>query len=463
MWQKLMSALGFGETQPTPDAAALEVASQQQAMANAGAAPASEFSLTDETNKVLKRLLYSQYVNRVGYNAGVNFPVQAVTLSASDNSTHGGGIRIGGEAEPNTPRGETVTMEVSLSRPSTDYDKPSLQNALPVVLNMLPGLKGKIIAKPAQQKHATYTDVEKELLALLAKKPGTFSAGEIAVIKQFFEAEPNASDEAPTSHWDSKINARHNEGKVNISIEARELTSDKGTKISSDSVILDYFKAHHDELLNKVKEKAVALGVVKAEDLAKLDLHATANGWSIDVQLGTRPAVEVDATTHEKMTAEQRAKAFTETPLAKIDTNKLSEIFTEALLESNKELQPLMARIISPHMLADVLKKRLHNDPNIAAFIQKHEMFMSVEEKKAQKENALAQGAILIEEPYVGGLQSLSGKNEANKNGIARVSFDLPYGVSLQDLMKSIVSAKNQIGLEGQAQQRAAQMAVGAA
>lgn len=436
----------FGGSQPEATVHPAMAVPASAALPDAANDTHPEFSLTLSAQNVLTTLLRGNSVKRIGHNAAHPYPAAEVEFTSNGIA---GGEYIGLDEASPTPKGEAVTMTVKLNRPATDFNEQQLKNALPVLLNAIPMLHGKIIAKAAQALPPTYKDAGKELSILLSKNPGKLSQDEIGVLGQFFEAHQAESDKAG-GRWSSAISSNHFEGKVNVGINARELPGDKDATVSSDETIVNFFKAHQEMILSKVKEKALALTdkngapVLQPSDLNTLDMHATASGWSINLQLGTKAQTDVDAN-GTKLTAEQLAKNMTETPLAKIDTKQLDRIVTEALLESQldqgQKLDPIMARIMDAPMLAGILRKKMPGNPEIEAFLAKHEMFMTPEQEKAKAEAVSKNNLIELPEAVLIPGKSLDGKT----NGELTIRFNLPEGVTLQDLLKNIYENRAQM------------------
>ena len=392
----------------------------------------ADFSLTGASGEVLKRLLQSVPVTRLGHEKPTIYPVEKAELSSGMNAV----CMIGDETQP--VHGECVELNVTLAHPAMDYDTLALKNALPALLNAIPALRGRIKAKEAHVKPLTYADVEKEFDALLASKPSAFTSAEQTVVKQFFEANKGHGDDV-NYNWDGE-EVKHNEGKVNVRIKAKELPGDKDAVLSSDQQIVQFFTAHHDQILAHIKAKVLKLGVLKPEELAHLDMHVAATGWNIEVKFGTKPAKDVDEA-GVKLKGEEYAKHMSETPLAKIDTKVIGKIFTESLIESNKELQPIMARILSGPMLAEILHKRLPNDPAVAAFIAKHDMFKNEVDKNDEVVKAVENHMVVVDEARIG-------KTTDGKQDQVSVSFELPVGMTLQQLMTGIANSKAQMGVD---------------
>jgi hypothetical protein len=210
---------------------------------------------------------------------------------------------------------------------------------------------------------------------------------------------------------------------------------------STDEEIVHYFTAHHDQILAAVKEKALALGVLKPSDLDHLDMHAKANGWCIGLKFGTKAATDTDPATHQKLTPVELANKMTESPLASIDTKKLGEIFTDVLL-SAKELPPITPRILDPHMVKELLNKRMGADPTVAAVIAKHDMFKTEDEVKAAVDKEAKSGLIPIGEPSTG--------TAANGKPVVELSFRLPVGVKPEDALRGIIANRSQLLLSAQ-------------
>jgi hypothetical protein len=406
--------------------------------ADAGADTASqEFSLTDAASQVLGAQLSKQTVIRHGFKGEepASFPVAGVTLKSSgSHPSHM--MSLSGENN-DIVKGDSVTLAVKLNRPATDYTLESLNKALHAVLSGVPALAGKIEA-PAVVKPQNLADVWQELKPLLAAHPKAFSEKERAMIAAYFEA--NKGTDANARSWGETIDASHNEGKVTIRIEAHEMPQDKNAVVSSDAALVEYFNQHHDQLLAKVKEKAVALGVVTAEDLAQLNMHIEATGWNIQADFGTKPASDIDPVTQQKLTPVELAKKMTETPLAKIDTKKLGAIFTQALLESSHELPPMLPRILDGHLLAGILKQRLAHEPKVEALIVGHDMFKNREEVQAAETARANSGKIKLEAAYAS--ETSTGQSELS------LSFDLPAGMNMTQLLDSITGAKAQRTVE---------------
>jgi hypothetical protein len=485
MWQKLMNNLGLSSPQPRPDAAqmpdavAMAALEAQAAMqgnvggaTNAAATNDAEYSLTDDVNATLGKMLRMQTVQKHGQQGSMRpalFPLKDISLTGEGGyGRHGEyaeAISMYDNGTAEKPHGERVTLEATLAKPMTDYDAASLKRALTNLVGAIPAFAGKVVAKPIEPKHATYKEVEAELVALLAQHPQAFAPAEVATLKKFFEATPNKKDEAPYSRRGSAVWVEHRDSKLYISMgstaEPIALGEDKKAAPveSSDQAMVDYFKAHRKPLLEKIKAKVAALRkadgepVVTEAELANLDLHATAN-WGIELLLGTKPENPIDPTTGKKLVGEERAKKFTETPLVKVDTDKLAEIFTQSLVEVSNPLPPMLEKFADGHTLAQILRQRLPNNPQLEAFIGRHEMFLTRTEKKAKEPKATNPDQIVLDEPSVikeyGGIDS--------KSECIRLSFDLPVGMTFNDLRQHLVASKNQLGLGVQAANEARQL-----
>jgi hypothetical protein len=487
MWQELKGFFGFSKEQPTPDAAqmpdaaALAALQAQAAMQGnvggaANAANDENYSLTGDVNAVLARMLRMQAVQQHvpgGSMRPALFPLKDISLTGEgDYGRHGDYAQAissdGGEQE--RPHGERVTLEATLAKPMTDYDAPSLKRALTHVVGAIPAFAGKVVAKPIEPKHATYAEVETELLGILNQNPNAFKPEEIAILKKFFEATPNKKDEAPWSRWYSAVDVRHRDSKLYIrvgsAVEPIALGGDKKVAPveSSDQAMVDYFKAHRKPLLEKIKAKVAALckadgtPLVTEAELTNLDLHATAN-WGTELLLGTKPENSIDPATNQKLVGEARAKMFTETPLVRVDTDKLAEIFTQSLVEVSNPLPPMLEKFVDGHMLAQILRQRLPNNPSLEAFFARHDMFLTRDEKKAKEPKATNPDQIVLDEPRVD--NGFMAANDPSKTSPRiSLSFDLPVGMTMHQLYDHIATNKNQLGL-GVQQQAAANAPAG--
>lgn len=433
----ISSLFGFSQPQPiVPDM----LAAQMAAAANNNGPEAKdneEFSLTDTTSAILKATLANQTVIRYGNPAPVRFHANSVSL---EKGGMGGGRMVSLDDSQSIPKGETVSLNVKLAHKATDYDLVSANQAMVNVLKAIPKIGHLIEAKPVHATPPTYADVEAELLPLLAKHKDALGANNIAIITQYLEANKGARD-AVTSSWRSGIEASHFEGKVRIRVNAQSLPSDKDAVTSSDEGIVHYFEQHRAHILEQVKQKALALGVLKPEDLTHLDMDVQATGWNIEATFGTKASVTTDADGHT-LTPIELAKKMTETPLAKVDTKKLGEIFTQVLTES-KDLPPIMPRIMNGHMLKEILQSRLPNDPEIAAVIAKHEMFKSEADLKAEEELAAKNHKIIVSEVAAHSIPN------TNADELS-MSFELPHGVKLTDVLMGIANAKAQMQVGAQ-------------
>jgi len=401
--------------------------------AGGGTDASSEFSLTETSNAILRATLSGQDVVRYGNPDPVKCPVKEVSLKPTD-------YNYVPDAEQAIPHGEGVTLEILLGQPAQDYDPVSLNAAILSTLSAIPSLAGKVAAKPAKSHQQTYGDVWKELKPLLEQKQGAFTAQELAMIDQFFVASQGKPDQAET--WEKAIKAHHNDGKVWIDIQSKELPKDGKAVASADERIAEYFKTHHDHILAQVKAKAFALGILQPNDLVNLDMSVETTGYNVAVGFGTKATVTTDAQTGAPLTAGELAKKMTETPLSKIDTKKIENIFTEVLLASGKELPPMLPRIMDGHMLSQIISARTNNDPAIGAVLANHEMFKSEEDIKAQKEAVAKQHAILLNPAQI--------SQTADRKPMLTLDFQLPEGKTLTGLQEEIVNAAAQMRVGAQ-------------
>jgi hypothetical protein len=468
MWNRLMVALGVRDPEPTPEAIALQAlqaqmaAAAQAATAKAasagGAANDDNYSLSGDVVATLEAQLRKAQVTKYGRNGSTRparFPLHSLSLTSNDISGGRHSLHIRGDDEDDKrPKGERVTLEVVLAGAVEDYEVFELKKAVTQLVGSIPVFAGKIVTKPIETKHPTYRDVGVELKALLAKHPNAFAPEELQTIDQFFAATPNQKDMAPHSRWDSPVTVSHPKGKVFIRLGSRNvIDDDKETTAveSSDAKITDYFKAHRKPLLDMIKQKVAALRkadgtpVVTMEELAALDLHATASGYDIELTLGTRPESLVDPATGKKLTGEQRAEKFTETPLAKVDTNMLEKIFIDSLVETSKPLPPMLEKFVDGDTLGKILCHRIPKNPELEAFINKHDMFLSLAEKKAKEPKATRSDQIELEEPYLSSGRHVEGDTSTRSR--LSLSFDLPEGMTLRKLYDHIAMSKNQMGV----------------
>ncbi len=413
----------------------VEAPVQMQPVMGGGGATTSEapveedFSISREAGKIFAAALKRVPVVRHGYKVMV---APQVTEAAF-------GIDPGFYTP--TLRKEHALLTVTLKGDVVDYDPQALNAAIRTVLGTVPALAGKLNPK---QVHipANHASAWTELKPLLQKQHGgkpVFSEHDLAMMEQFFVAQEVEDGKHPW-YSESAIKAQHMNGKVSIEINAKELPHDKAEVGSTDTVIVDYFKEHHDAFLAKIKEKALALGLMEAKDLEHLECYVTATPWRVEFKLGTKYPVANDPQTNIPYTEMQLAEKMTETALAKVDTEKLEDIFTDALLEIGPQLPPITARVLDGPLLKKIVHKRMGQHPEIEAVLNRHEIFKSEDEKTAELSEKAAKHMVDIEDFTV----------DRDKPNKLHVKFDFPDGVSMGEIMQGIYDSKSQMMVAAQ-------------
>ena len=398
------------------------------------------FSNTLEAEKALGSLFTKQMVMRdgpTGTKDSVPLPVAGVQIvEGSPYGAEVDGVYLGNTDVDPALKGDPVRIKVKLRTAGTDYDKASLNAAFHRVLDGIPALKGKIDPHAAHVKPVTYSDVWNELKPMLEKRHEKVTVKELAIIGEFFEAKKGEHDEA--REWGRAVQATHSAGKVHFAIEAKELAKDKEHKSveSTDTKVIDGLKELEAPLLAKFKEHVLSLKkpdgtpLLAATDLDKLEMHIEATGYNIAIDFGTKAEHDTDPLDHHKLTDVERNQKMTETALAKIDTTQLEATFVQSLLECHKELPPITSRIMDSHMLADVLRKRFHNDPEITKLIAEHPMFKPADQVKLEVENKLKNGVVTLPTVEVG--------KDNNEKPEVTLDFTLPHGMKLSDFLTSV-------------------------
>ena len=405
---------------------------------NTAVSPGTTITPMSMTHRAYAYLLEKLKGQTVTLNGQPDTPFPVESLRLSSDSRYSGRAYVR-DSEASIPQGDPVSLVIRLSGPETDADDPaSLQAAVVQMLNTeVPALKGKVIAAPANdQTYGEVIDTLKALIATKKKADGTtlMSDAELAVLETWKQAHIAQKDVA-NSEYDQAIRANHWNEKLAAEINAKPLANDNdpNNKVSSDSLITEFFdEARQKFILDKVKEKVLAANVgLTADDLKDLHMYIAPTGWRIEAQFGTKPTSDIDPLTKEKLKPAQYAAKMTETKLTKIDTNQFAKMFQEALIESQNEINPIMARIMDPQMLEEILRKRAGNDPELEAFFAKHPMFKSPEEATAEKKAAAAAHQVIIEQP-------ICQRTHDDQAEEMRFEFNLPPGMKLREVLKGI-------------------------
>lgn len=385
-----------------------------------------EYSLSREAGMVFGAGLSRIPVTRYGYPEPVTLPVTGVSFTTEPS------IFIQG------PKKENAALIVTLKDNVIDFDPQALNTAIRTMLGTIPALAGKINPK---QVHipANHASAWTELKPLL-QKSGKFSEHDLTMMEQFFTAQEVQDTKEPWFTGRSSIKAQHYNGKVSYEISAKELPHDQAESGSTDRVVEDYFKQHHDAFLAKIKEKALALGLMEAKDLEHLEFYVAATPWRIEFKLGTKYPVEKDPETGIAYSEMQLADKMTETALAKVDTEKLEDIFTDALLEIGPQLPPITARILDGPLLKKIVHKRIGQNPEMEAVLNRHELFKSEDEKTSEMLDKAAKHMVDVEDFRI----------DHDHPNMLRVKFDFPDGVSMGEIMQGIVSSKSQMMVAAQ-------------
>ena len=390
------------------------------------------FSLTGRAHEILKTTLSALKVTKLGTVEPQPYPVAGVELVQRGFGGRHHGIMIGGSDE--VQHGEPASLEVTLSAPANDHDVVALKNALPSLLETIPALAGKLKVKEAHITAPSYADVEAEFEKLAAEHPDAIAPQKQAAIKQFFEAHKGQEDRP--AYW-GNIRAMHHEGIVSIHIDGEEPSQAAGhePKVSSDALQVDSLTAKQALIMDDFKARIEALKVegVTAETLKDLDVHIAAQGWNIELKMGTKPTKLTDDE-GKPLTGHAYAKAMGETPLDKIDTDMLQKLFVESLLAVNKEtLDPNLAKLFDGPMWGHYLREQSPGNAAIAAFLDKHDLFKDQAQVKAEEKKDAAEHKIVLEEARIG-------RTFDEKTDKIMLDFELPPGMTLQQVLAGIVS-----------------------
>lgn len=459
MFESVKRFFGFSPSTPAAADAQPVPTEMPPAAANENdeAATASEW-LSDRVSGVLRGTFGSVDVLRYDGNGTPiteKFMVKNARIESHEGpGSHGYGghaISIRGEND-NIQHGSRVSLHLALNHPADDYEKISRYKAFIQVMQRIPGVGEHLAPKPANAENPpTFGDIWTKLEPLLVKLQAEkkLSAHEFGMIKEYYAAHKGKPDTA--EYWPA-IEAYHHGEKLAIHVNCQKLPGDENATEEPDAKINEWLTKHHDHLLAKVKEKALATGAVKPGELDQLAMVASANGWNIGVNFGTPPAVTTDQQTGQPLTPEQLVEKMTKTPLANVNKEKLAKIFEEVLLEPGEgmEMPPFLPRILSGSILKDILHHRAPNDPTIDAVLKPFEMFKSPQDKKAEEQNNANQHKIVIEAPRV--VEGRDGTPELV------MDFELPPEMSVHQLMTNIANGKHviQTGARPQAGSHAA-------
>jgi hypothetical protein len=349
--------------------------------------------------------------------------ITSVTLAPAEE--HNGGLvayAVGGEERQN------ATLTVQLKEPVGNYEIVSLNHALHSMLGEIPALKGQVKfakdAPPVPLNHEEEWNILKPLLEK-ATKPNApaesaFTAAEMTALEGYFLRDK--LDMAERSEW-RHIEVRHANDKVQFDLEAMKLPSDSTTGISTEATVNDYVNHNKAAILESMKTKLIALKLMTPEDAALLDFTAaiTTGGYG-----NTVPVVEFGSRVAGQ-------EAIGATPLAKVDTDKLRDVFATVLLESSKDLPSILPRIADGAMIKQAITQRVGENPAITQALD-HGMFKSWQERNAEREKDA-------------GIVEIGNVTESSKPNELKLTFPLPHGVTLQSLRESIVDNANVIEL----------------
>lgn len=363
-------------------------------------------------------------ISRTGApNASFLMPVKSVELGGVKQE--GGHIyaeRIGSAAH------ESATITLHLSDKAGNYNMDSLNNAIHAVLGSIPALHGKVeFAKDIAVQKIDHATIWKQLHPLLTHS-GKFSAAEIKLIGEYFENTKHLSAENPD--W-GHMSVEHSEnGKVQIHFNHPEkLKTDEKSAISPDAVLIEYLNKpeHKESILKVMREKVAALNVLTPEEIAALDYTAAEKGadWP-------RPTLEFGSKPHAPETA------LGATALTKIEKEKLQTCFTDALLESGKELPAIFSRIADGAMVRHVVQQRLGDNPAVKAALN-HPMFNTQAEQSKHYADMEKRDIVTIGNAV-----------ETDKPNELSLTFALPHGVDLEALRTSIIKGQQQMAVQQQ-------------
>lgn len=399
-------------------------AQEAQALQPAGASAAAPQASGNENqapdwvgaaNLILAQAMKRLPVKRYGtQGAACIMPVESVNLGGTKPES-GGFIRVGGSAA-----NETAVLTLNMKDKVGNYDIDAINNAVHAVLGSIPALSGKVkFAKDLSAQALDHEDIWKQLKVVVAQS-GKFSAHEISTIGEYFEQSKQAS--AEDTDW-GRITVDHADGKVQVRLRPQALKGDESSPVSGEAKVVNYFNEHKDTILKHMREKVAAFNVLTPDELASLDFTSAI----MKADWGDQPTVEFGTR------AAGGDAALGKTALAKIDTDKIQECFTAALLESSKELSPVFGRIADGAMVAQAIRQRVGESPAINAALD-HDMFKSNKEQKADREKREKLNLVEIGNAVEG--------DEPQK---LTLSFSLPHGVSLSALRESIVQGQQQI------------------
>lgn len=364
-------------------------------------------------------------ISRTGApNASFLMPVKSVELGGVKQV--GSGVHYAMRMRSDSNDSATITLH--LSDNVGNYNLDSLNNAIHAVLGSIPALHGKVeFAKDIALQKIDHATIWKQLHPLLTHS-GKFSAPEIKLIGEYFENTKHRS--AEDSDWGHMDVAHSENGKVQIHFNHPEkLKTDEKSAISPDAALIEYLNKpeHKDAILKVMREKVAALNVLTAEEIAALDYTAAEKGadWPrLTLEFGSKP--------HAPETV------LGATALTKIDQGKLRTCFTDALLESGKELPAIFSRIADGAMVRHVVQQRLGDNPAVKAALN-HPMFNSNAEQSKHYEDMEQRNIVTI-----------GNAMETDKPNEMSLTFQLPHGVDLEALRTSIIQGQQQMAVQQQ-------------
>ena len=215
-----------------------------------GATPSSAaYDWVGNANNALLNTLARMPVKHALEDKTSLFPVKSVTLTGPkpDGGTYVS--RIGGA------EGQSVRLTVTLNTPSGNLDSDAVNNILHKVLESIPIMKDRLtFAKDIAEQAVDHAAIWKQLLPLLTQS-GKFSAAELKMFGDYFEATKNMA--ADGAEW-NRVDVRHAEDKVQVELRAEKLADDKSA-VAPEAAIIDCFTHHKTEVLAKLRETVAGL------------------------------------------------------------------------------------------------------------------------------------------------------------------------------------------------------------
>ena len=342
----------------------------------------------------------------------VAFPVESVNLTASSEESRGLIMGSGNNS---------VKLTIKTKDKVGNYDIDSINRAIHAMLGNVPVLAGKVkFPKGNAAQALDHGDIWKELEPHLAKS-GKFNKQELGLLWEYFEESKMQS--AESADWGG-IETQHADGKVQVRLRGRSIKGDEEVAVSGEARLVEHFTKHKEKILHLFREKIGALKVLTPEELAAIDYTAaiTKADW------GDQPTIEFG-------TKEKEGEPLGKTALAKIDTDKIQECFIGAFLEAEKELPSVFGRIGTAAMVAQVVKHRLGDTPEVAKLLD-HEMFKSDKERNEEVKKEVDEHLVEIGNVV-----------EQDKSNTLTLQFELPHGYSLPTLRESIVRGQQQLAV----------------